>query len=82
MESEAGRVQFELQSQLQDAVVRASARQKPWALRNPVEQPSRMRKKCCYNTEEPGVNMSLVRALGVSREQQFQQNTRPRKSHG
>ena len=41
----------------QDAVVRASARQRAWALRTPVEQPSSMRKKCCYNTEELGVNM-------------------------
>ena len=41
----------------QDAVVRASAGQRAWTLRTPVEQPSRMRKKCCYNTEELGVNM-------------------------
>ena len=41
----------------QDAVVRASAKPGAWALRTPVEQPSRMRKKCCYNTEELGVNM-------------------------
>ena len=41
----------------QDAIVRVSARQRAWALRTPVEQPSRMRKKCCYNTEELGVNM-------------------------
>ena len=33
----------------QDAVVRASARQRVWALRTPVEQPNRMRKKCCYS---------------------------------
>ena len=39
------------------AVVRASARQRAWVLMTPVEQPSRMRKKCCYNTEELGVNM-------------------------
>ena len=32
----------------QDAVVRASARQRAWDLRTPVKQPSRMRKKCCY----------------------------------
>ena len=41
----------------QDAVVRASARLRAWALRTLVEQPSRMRKKCCYNTEELGINM-------------------------
>ena len=41
----------------QDAVVRVSARQRAWTLRTPVEQPSRMRKKCCYNAEELGVNM-------------------------
>ena len=41
----------------QDAVVRASARQRAWALRAPVEQLSRMRKKCCYNTEELGANI-------------------------
>ena len=41
----------------QDIIVRASTRQRAWALRTPVEQPSRMRKKCCYNTEELGVNM-------------------------
>ena len=41
----------------QDAVVRASARQRAWALRTLVEQPSRMGKKCCYNTEELGVSM-------------------------
>ena len=32
----------------QDGVVRASARQRVWALRTPVEQPSRMKKKCGY----------------------------------
>ena len=41
----------------QDTVVRASARQRTWALRTPVKQLSRMRKKCGYNTEELGVNM-------------------------
>ena len=41
----------------QVAVVRASASQRAWAFRTPVEQPSRMRKECCYNTEELGVNM-------------------------
>ena len=40
-----------------DAVVRASARQRSCDLRNSVEQPSRMRNKCCYNTEELGVNI-------------------------
>ena len=38
----------------QDAVVRASARQRAWALRTPVEQPSRMRKKCCYSQRNLG----------------------------
>ena len=32
----------------QNAVVRASARQRAWAVRTPVEQPSRTRKRCCY----------------------------------
>ena len=41
----------------QDAVVRASARQRAWALRTPVEPLSRMRKKCCYNIAEVVVNM-------------------------
>ena len=39
----------------QNAVV--SVREWAWALRTPVEQPNRMRKKCCYHTEELGVNM-------------------------
>ena len=43
----------------QDAVVRASTRQRTWALRTPVEQRSRMRWKCCYSIEELGVNMLL-----------------------
>ena len=43
----------------QEAVVRASARRRAWALRTPVEQPSRMREKCWDNTEELGVNMWL-----------------------
>ena len=38
----------------QDAVVRASARQRAWALRTPVEQPSRMRKKYCYGQRNLG----------------------------
>ena len=38
----------------QDAIVRASARQRAWALRTPVEQPSRMRKKCCYGQRNLG----------------------------
>ena len=41
----------------QDTVVRASARQRAWALWTPVERPSRMSKKCYYNTEEIGINM-------------------------
>ena len=44
-------------SSRQDALVRARARQRAWALRTLVEQPSRMRKKCCYNIEELGVNI-------------------------
>ena len=40
----------------QDAIVRASARQRAWALRTPAELPLRTRKKCCYNTEELRVN--------------------------
>ena len=41
----------------QDVVVRASARLRAWALGTPVEQPSKMRKKCCYGPQELGVNM-------------------------
>ena len=55
---EAGRVQFEAVSSSccwrEDAVVRAIARQRAWALRTPVEQPSRMRKKCCYSQRNLG----------------------------
>ena len=38
----------------QDAIVRASSRQRAWALRIPVEQSSRMRKKCCYGQRNLG----------------------------
>ena len=38
----------------QDAVVRDSTRQRTWALRTPVEQPSRMRKRCCYSQRNLG----------------------------
>ena len=37
-----------------DAVVRVSAWQRAWTLRTPVEQPSRMRKKCCYRLRNLG----------------------------
>ena len=38
----------------QDAVERTNARQRAWALRTPVEQPSRIRKKCCYSQRNLG----------------------------
>ena len=44
-------------SQLEFEAVRTSSRQRAWALRTPVEQPSRMRKKCCYSQRNFGVNM-------------------------
>ena len=38
----------------QDAVMRASARQRTFVLRTPVEQSSRMRKTCCYGQRNLG----------------------------
>ena len=45
-----------LEFELQFEAGRTSCQQRAWALRTPVEQPSRI-KKCCYNTEELVVNM-------------------------
>ena len=46
----------------QDAVVRGCTRQRAWALRTPVEQPSRMNKKCCYGQRNLGsISGSLFR---------------------
>ena len=46
--------QLQLEFKLHFEAVRTSSRQRAWALRTPVEQPSRKRKKCCYSQRNLG----------------------------
>ena len=46
--------QLQLEFELQFEAVRTRFRQRSWALRTTVEQPSRMRKKCCYSQRNLG----------------------------